>query len=305
MVDSPHVPDVIGQVVSRRTSGAGAVVTAPLTDRRCLNCGAALHGAFCGECGQRSVPANPTVSELAGDAWQELSGYDGRILATFRGLLHPGRLTNEYLQGRRARYLPPVRLYLIASVIYFVIAAAVPESKASGIQIGVTQTGRDRGAILTEQDRAEMIKGAEDAPWFTRAMIRSAAADPEGFRARIFTLMPRVFFGLLPVFAGILALFYRGRRFPVSLVFAAHAHAAAFLIFAVSAIARLTRTESVEVTVALVCMAAFATYALMALRAVFGGSWPGTVAKAVAIGFLYLLASAPAFFILLIWAALV
>ena len=43
--------------------------------------------------------------KLAGDAWQELSGYDGRIAATFRGLLHPGRLTLEYLQGRRARYL--------------------------------------------------------------------------------------------------------------------------------------------------------------------------------------------------------
>ena len=64
------------------------------------------------------------MSELAGDAWQELSGYDGRIAATFRALLHPGRLTIDYLQGRRARYLPPVRLYLIASVVYFVLSAA-------------------------------------------------------------------------------------------------------------------------------------------------------------------------------------
>ena len=85
---------------------------------------------FCGACGQRSVPANPTVSELAGDAWQELSGYDGRIAATFRGLLHPGRLTLEYLQGRRARYLPPIRLYLIASVTYFLLAAAAPDRKS-------------------------------------------------------------------------------------------------------------------------------------------------------------------------------
>ena len=76
----------------------------------CLNCGDELRGHFCAACGQRSVPANPTVAEFAGDVWQELSGYDGRIAATFRNLLRPGRLTVDYLQGRRARYAagPPL-----------------------------------------------------------------------------------------------------------------------------------------------------------------------------------------------------
>ena len=85
----------------------------------CLNCGAELDGAFCSACGQRSVPADPTVAELAGDAWQELSGYDGRIAATFRSLLQPGRLTLDYLSGKRARYLSPLKLYFTLSLIYF------------------------------------------------------------------------------------------------------------------------------------------------------------------------------------------
>jgi hypothetical protein len=114
----------------------------------CLNCGRALHGAFCATCGQRSVPSDPTLSELAGDAWHELSGYDGRIASTFRSLFRPGKLTLEYLQGRRARYLPPVRLYLIVSVIYFLVAAAAPES-AGGLRTGVQQE-----EMLTEEDRA-------------------------------------------------------------------------------------------------------------------------------------------------------
>ena len=63
----------------------GASIQAPdnpmVTD--CLNCGAALHGSFCSACGQRSVPPDPTVDEVAGDAWQELSGYDGRIAQRF------------------------------------------------------------------------------------------------------------------------------------------------------------------------------------------------------------------------------
>src|SRR5262245_46317289 len=92
----------------------------------CLNCGEPLRGSFCSACGQRVVPPDPSVAELAGDAWEELSGYDGRIAATFRGLLHPGFLTREYVAGRRARYLSPLRLYLSVSVLYFLIAASTP-----------------------------------------------------------------------------------------------------------------------------------------------------------------------------------
>src|SRR5687767_4586455 len=54
---------------------------------------------------------------------------------------------------------------------------------------------------------------------------------PEGFRQRLFTIMPRVFFALLPVFAAIVALFYRRRNFPTALVFAVHLHAFAFVAF--------------------------------------------------------------------------
>jgi len=43
----------------------------------CLNCGAQLSGRFCASCGQRAIPPRPTVRELAGDAWNELVGWDG------------------------------------------------------------------------------------------------------------------------------------------------------------------------------------------------------------------------------------
>lgn len=283
-------------------------MTAPLTDsiddRRCLNCGEALLGAFCGACGQRSVPANPTVSELAGDAWHELSGYDGRIAATFRGLLHPGRLTLEYLQGRRARYLSPVRLYLTVSLIYFLIAATAPQI-AGGLRIGFTNTGRNGSQVLTEQDRAEMLKDLGDVPWVVRPMVRSIAEDPDAFRARVFAIMPRVFFGMLPVFAAIVALFYRRRRFPAALVFAVHVHAFAFLIFSLAEAAKFSGSATVANIVGLTAAIAFSVYAPRAQKHVFGGSWPAIIAKSTGIGFLYLLISVPAFFIILIWASLV
>ena len=80
------------------------------TGGACLNCGEPLSGPFCSKCGQRAIPAYPTLRELAGDAWQELSGYDGRVVRTFRSLMRrPGALTLEVLEGHRARYVSPVR----------------------------------------------------------------------------------------------------------------------------------------------------------------------------------------------------
>jgi hypothetical protein len=279
---------------------------------RCLNCQAELHGAFCAACGQRSVPPNPTIRELTGDAWHELTGYDGRIAATFRDLLHPGRLTIEYLQGRRARYLSPVRLYLIASVTYFVVSAAAPADLArspaelrgpAGLRIGVWEDSRS--ASLTEAERAELKAEIAAAPFPIRQLLQAIERDPQAFRARLFTIMPRVFFGMLPVFAGIVALFYRRRRFPTALVFAVHVHAFAFLAFTITEAVKFTNTMIIAVPVSLAAIAGFVIYALMALRSVFGGSWPGTIAKALGIGVSYLVVSIPAFVIILIWASLV
>ena len=276
---------------------------------QCLNCGAELSGSFCSACGQRAVPANPSVAEIAGDAWQELSGLDGRVAATFRSLLRPGRLTTDYIDGRRTRYLSPVRLYLIVSVFYFVVSAAAPQGETrengeirgpGGMRIGLTSPG---APPMTEEDRAEVLKQLDDAHRLLRPMLRGLAEDPEGFRSRVFTIMPRVFFALLPIFAAIVSLFYRGRRFPVSLVFAVHLHAFAFLIFTLSEAAKFAGVRPLAIAVGVAAALTFLVYSLASARAVFGGGWPITIAKAAGIGITYLVASVPAFLIILVWAS--
>ena len=276
--------------------------------RRCLNCSAPLQGPFCASCGQRAVPPHPTVKQLVGDAWQELSGYDGRIMATLRGLVRPGFLTREYLAGRRAHYLSPLKTYLTVSVVYFLIAAAAPQTIArrtdGGSQDGVRITFADGNAKeMTPEERAQLLKEAERAGWFMAPLLRSLAQDPDALRTRIFTLMPRVFFALLPVFAGIVWLFYRRRTFPTALVFAVHVHALAFTVFAASEAAKLSGSDVFAATVALAALVTFTAYTLRAFRAVFGGGWPMTVVKSLAIGLLYSISAVPAFFAMLVWAS--
>ena len=89
----------------------------------CLNCGTELRGQYCGHCGQRATSRLISLWELLRDAFGDLFEFDSRLWRTMIPLLvRPGRLTRDYLLGRRARYMPPFRMYLVLSVIFFVIA---------------------------------------------------------------------------------------------------------------------------------------------------------------------------------------
>jgi hypothetical protein len=121
----------------------------------------------------------------------------------------------------------------------------------------------------------------------------------------MFTIIPRVFFALLRVFAGLVALFYRKRPIsPPRSSFAVHLHAFAFVVFAISKSLKFTGNEHLADRVGAILAIVFAVYALKAFRAVYGGGWPVTVAKAAAIGLLYLIAAVPAFIVIIFWACL-
>lgn len=91
--------------------------------RACENCGAGLAGPYCAECGQRHHD-HPVHHfwHFIGEATEDLTHADSRLWQTLFALLfRPGFLTREFLDGRRVRYLPPVRLYLVVSLLFFLV----------------------------------------------------------------------------------------------------------------------------------------------------------------------------------------
>ena len=90
----------------------------------CPNCGAPVAGKYCPGCGQRQGPVTLSVRRLLRDVLEDQFSLNSAFPRTVRGLLfHPGFLTNEYLNLRITRYIPPFRLYLITSVLFFVLAS--------------------------------------------------------------------------------------------------------------------------------------------------------------------------------------
>ena len=107
----------------------------------CLNCGTALKGPFCYFCGQPDRNFMRFFPVLLRDLMEDLLDLDSRFMRTMKPLLFkPGRLTRDYMEGRRFRYAPPMRLYIFSSIVFFLLAALL-SSDAVFINSSVDENG--------------------------------------------------------------------------------------------------------------------------------------------------------------------
>lgn len=104
---------------------------------KCQNCGYTVDIAYCSKCGQHNTETRQPFYHLLTHFVEYLTHYDGAFWKTGRYLLfHPGKLTIEYLEGHRMRYVPPVKLYIFISfVTFFLMAIMAPESSKDSHQV--------------------------------------------------------------------------------------------------------------------------------------------------------------------------
>lgn len=228
----------------------------------CLNCDAELHGPFCHSCGQKAVAPVASMHDFVHEATHEFLHLDGKIIKTVKLLVtKPGLLTREFIEGRRARYISPLRVYLTFSLIFFALAAIVPGARESFVKVGPAK-GDVRAAA--EQER--------QADQLGEALMHN---------------MPRAAFLLMPAFALLTWLFYRRAQpyYVPHLYFAVHFHAFAFLILSIAMLLGLAgRTGKLLGGIAF--LAVF-PYHYIGLRRMFGGTRLATFARGTAIGVLY------------------
>src|SRR5206468_2670540 len=90
----------------------------PLT--QCENCGTPLQGHWCAQCGQPAIDYRRSFRHVIADLLNEFLNWDSKFFATIGLLLvRPWKLTNQFLAGHRVRYVNPLRLYLLASILFF------------------------------------------------------------------------------------------------------------------------------------------------------------------------------------------
>jgi hypothetical protein len=90
---------------------------------QCLNCGATVAGAYCHQCGQRTRDnSDRSIGRLLGEVLGNIFFLDNRFLLSMWYLLrYPGRMSVEFLEGKRKKFISPVTLFLFFNLIYFFV----------------------------------------------------------------------------------------------------------------------------------------------------------------------------------------
>jgi uncharacterized protein DUF3667 len=140
---------------------------------QCENCGAPLTGHYCAQCGQAAVDYRRSFRHVIADVLESFLNWDSKFFATIALLIFkPWRLTNGFLAGKRVRYVNPLRLYLLASILFFFAV----NYGARGIKF---EPGK-----LSPKDRAELEADLkkEDLPPAAReklqALLQESSSSP-------------------------------------------------------------------------------------------------------------------------------
>lgn len=128
----------------------------------CLNCGTELQGPFCHYCGQPDKNLVRFFPALLRDMLEDFADFDSRFVRTLKPLLlKPGKLTRDYLDGRRFRYVPPLRLYIFSSLLLFFLLAMFATS-ALEFQVEPDGENGDVRVQLSDSDREELDQALQE-----------------------------------------------------------------------------------------------------------------------------------------------
>jgi hypothetical protein len=136
----------------------------------CENCDALLTGRWCSQCGQAAIDYRRSFRHVIVDALDSFLNFESKFFATIGWLIaRPWHLTNQFLAGRRVRYVHPLRLYLLVSNLFFIVV----NYWAKSIHADPSK--------LSANDRADIAAELNDPdiPPAVKARIR-AALDAKG-----------------------------------------------------------------------------------------------------------------------------
>jgi len=253
------------------------------SESRCIECGAALTGPFCSQCGEAARHHDYSLRHAAEEIVETLFHVDGRVLSTFRALIGaPGQLASNFLAGRRRQQMGPVQLFLVCNLLYFLIqpfTIAAPFTSTLGMQ-------------TTARPWSAMARRLADARIAQRHLTPDAYVDRFNETAHLQGKTLVVL--MVPIFAvGAWALFGRTRRFYAEhLVFAFYLYAFMILWMGVSTlVARWPlimalqhgQGDLADNALSIFVAVPFAVYLFFAALRTYGESVPRTLLKAAAL----------------------
>jgi hypothetical protein len=297
----------------------------------CLNCNASIGEGqlYCPNCGQKRLEKEDmSFRHMIGESFLDYFHFDSKFFRTVIPLLfNPGILTLEFMKGKRRSYVEPFKLFLVISVIYFLLLPLGKESATKfpvkrytyqnnkllkvtdeapmSLSIGgisATEGGRDslRKAIDSIGIKAYVDKKFADDGWLVRLLMRQGLKilvySGHSFKTILEHTASKMIFLLIPVFALLLKWVYRkGKRLYFEhLIFSLHIHSFVFLLLIVQLLLNFLLPVSMMIVIAISLV-----YLFFALKKNYEGSIWRSLWKLLALMLLYFIIALPGFFITL------
>ena len=193
-------------------------------NQKCTNCGTVLTGPFCANCGQNARSRRASVTHMLAEATDDVLRFDSKF---YRSILHllikPGYLSRQFIRGRRASMLPPIRMYLVISLLFFFIFdIPAPNVQNVNVYIGNILVGKE--VPVRGQQNFSMISYSKETPivgvWLNDFLDHKLeplkTQDPQLVIDRIFNkledIVPNILILFMPIFALILKIMYLFKR---------------------------------------------------------------------------------------------
>ncbi|HEX8359386.1 MAG TPA: DUF3667 domain-containing protein [Longimicrobium sp.] len=273
----------------------------------CANCASVVAGPFCAQCGQRNIRRLVSVRRMLWDVLDDQLSVNSALPRTVSGLLlKPGFLTREYVAGRIVRYIAPFRLYLVTSLLFFLVLAlyADPRRLSEEVDRGTraaADSAAPRAAVTWNAPKGRILNmGPMRDTLFVPEVLKPVARRLGQQEVRINSMprgeavnalisgvernAPKTVFLLLPLFAIFLKLLYfrRSRLYVEHFVFALHIHSFAYVVFTA-----MLLTSGAYSAIFLLWLLG---YVFWAMKRVYGQGYRKTATKYVVLGGAYFVA---------------
>ncbi|PKP06774.1 MAG: hypothetical protein CVU10_04235 [Bacteroidetes bacterium HGW-Bacteroidetes-5] len=258
----------------------------------CKNCDTSFQGHYCPNCGQSvkdlDIPFKVLIFDIMANMW----AFDTRVFKTLKSLLFkPGDMALDYVAGRRARYMPPFRLYIFISFIFFLL-----------LNISVTKSVNRDWDLLTVRERSDTVKDVRNSVISItkdsdsesdnklKNFIEKIESNKGYYVTRFLTILSWSMFLLMPLYAFFLWLLFRKnqRFFLGHFIFAINQHALLFIIFITLLSINLIFPHKSTFPESWLLLL-FPIYIVIGSRKLYSRKWISTILRLTTVQFMYML----------------
>ncbi|MCB1051443.1 MAG: DUF3667 domain-containing protein [Acidobacteria bacterium] len=130
----------------------------------CANCGHEANQKFCPNCGQSTRSLRVSFASLVGDFLGDYFTLDSKLLRTLKPLvIKPGFLTVAFMEGKRQSYVPPLRLYLFMSILFFFSFKYMASHDTDTVEVETDKPADDVEVDPTEKPDLETVTSPSES----------------------------------------------------------------------------------------------------------------------------------------------